>query len=179
MSISTSTGDQNFTSQPKLTREYFMSRKRYVATTPARESVMESGVPSLVITSANVVCPGTIKATSFCVSGVFRVIRTTLQPTTVAHVSAHRSMRQSLDHEPFISFSKRPESELKSVRALCQNDVLDNTFTFTYNEQVIASDGNTREINENEKQATHFGVISIVLKDVSTVYLKKPIGCAE
>src|SRR4249920_3801421 len=51
---STSTGDQSFSSQPKLSFEYVMSRKRYVATTPVCKSVMESGVPSLVITSVNV-----------------------------------------------------------------------------------------------------------------------------
>src|SRR5688572_4483852 len=109
---SVSTGDQGFSNQPKLIREYLISRKRYVATTPVFESVIESGVPSVVITSANVVFPGTIKATSFCVRGVFRVRRTTLQPTKVTHITTDSSMGQSLRKGSFISFSKGPESKL-------------------------------------------------------------------
>jgi hypothetical protein len=115
---SESTGDQSFHNQPKLTREYFTSRKRYVTTTPLYESVMESGVPNVLITSANVVFPGTMKATSLCVRAVFRVMRTTLHPAKVVQIIVKRRMEQSQDNESFISLSKGPESKLHSFRAL-------------------------------------------------------------
>jgi hypothetical protein len=112
-----SMGDHGLTNQPKLTREYFKSRNRYVARIPVSESVIESGAPSFATTSAKVVLPGTMKATSSGVREVLREIRTTLQPIQDKQTSTPNRTWELFLHKLIMSFPEWPESELHAFCA--------------------------------------------------------------
>jgi penicillin V acylase-like amidase (Ntn superfamily) len=112
-----SMGVHGFANQPKLTREYFKSRNRYVATSPVSESVIEFGAPSFATTSAKVVLPGTMKATSSGVREVLRETRTTLQPREDMSSNAAMRNEDAILHRRVMSVLKWPKSELQVVCA--------------------------------------------------------------
>ncbi len=99
---------------------------------------MESGAPSFPMTSLRVVFPGLMNATSSGLIGVFNVIRMTLQPAMVRHMSTIKRLWQAQHRRVAISISKRPKPKLHPICSLGDNNVLDESFSIQNHKQIVA-----------------------------------------